>query len=76
MKYSKSDFPTGATWQGETRHGKIVTIYKDESNNDFEIWRWSAQYYDESGLKFDWATSYRGCVNDAPVIIGRFKRIR
>jgi hypothetical protein len=76
MRYSKSKYPVGAAWQGTTSFGKIVTIWLDDrSSFNFEIWKWSAVYDDGSGLIFDWAISYRGCVNSAPAIQGRYRRI-
>lgn len=75
MRFSHSNYPVGATWFGKTRHGKEVTIWLAD-RNVFETWRWSAIYDDGSGNQFDWNTSYRSCVNSAPVIIGKYKRIK
>jgi hypothetical protein len=76
MRFATTNYPIDATWTGVTRSGKIVTIWLSERKYNMEIWRWNAIYSDGSGNKFDWATSYRGCVNSAPVIIGRFKRVK
>jgi hypothetical protein len=76
MKYSKTDYPIGAAWEGRTRNGKIVCIWLAVRSDLFETWRWSAYYEDGSGHTFDWDTSYRNCVNNTPVIKGKYKRIK
>ena len=76
MRYTKSDFPIGATWE-LIKRGRIYRIWLSERNSryDFENWKASYSCDDGSGLDFDWFTSYRLARDWCPVN-GRFKRIK
>ena len=75
MIHSKSKYPVGATWEG-IENSKIAHIWLAEvSSYGYEIWRWSVQYDDGSGLKFDWATSYNACRKHIP-FYGRMKKVK
>ena len=59
MKYAKTSYPIGATWQVKDK-SKIYKIWLFERHdNGMEIWRFGSVYNDGSGSSFDWTTSYK-----------------
>jgi hypothetical protein len=70
------NYPIGAAWQAISKNtGRIGTIWLDDRKNGIEIWRWNSVYADGSGLRFDWATTYRAC-RESINVYSRFKRIK
>ena len=79
MRYTKTDYPIGATWEFVNERGDIGRVWLKERNEFFEVWMWSKEYSDGSGLRFDWTTSRRTAIAECPIwsstLKRRFKRV-
>lgn len=77
-----SKHPVGAKWIAENKRGRL-TIWLQERNKHFEMWRWSFNYPDGSSPGGweggDWNTSYRACYEECSYKIqinGKVPRFR
>lgn len=80
MRYSKTDYPIGATWRFVNKEGGVSEVWLKERNEYFEVWCNSFNYSDGSGYESDWFTSKKQAIYWCPIHSNeekiRFKRVQ
>ena len=76
-----SKYPIGAEWAYIDIDGSRGSVWLDDINKNFEVWRWSYQNIDGSGHVFDWTTNKAAAVSECKSAFRserhkiRFKRV-